>query len=303
MSIKRTVLVCFLGAALLLLPAALRPSQDPAVPAAAAPGLRYEIWVELDDADKMLLGREELVWTNTSGEPVPDIVFHLYWNAFKNEDSAFLREAMAETGLAAGASPKDGEWGWVDITDIRLADGTDLKPSLAFITPDGPEHPGDQTVLRVLLPAPAAPGENPGFYYGCTPTGGTPIYGTTTSANYTPTLVTLSKAFDGPENETATGPNYPRRFTISVEVAPGQTVTLGTTRIAAVAGGYEQASYALRAFLDESGCGLPGTLQSSAPRLTHTSPPHDQRTCWRCKSPSANSTASIVRSARARIRS
>jgi hypothetical protein len=160
MPIKRTLPVCLLGAALLVLPAALRPSQDPAVPAAGAPGLRYEIWVELDDAEKTLLGKEEIVWTNPTAEAVPDMLLHLYWNAFKNEDSAFLREAAAESMFSRSAAPDDGEWGWIDITDIRLADGSDLKPTLHYVTPDGPEHPDDQTVARVLFPAPVQPGES-----------------------------------------------------------------------------------------------------------------------------------------------
>jgi hypothetical protein len=151
------VLACFLG--VMLWPGPARPQSGSAA-VAEAPALRYEIWVELDDTAKMLLGREELVWTNTTREPVPDMVFHLYWNAFKNEDSTFLREARAESVFGGDAAPKDGEWGWVDVTDIRLADGTDLKPGLQFITPDGPEDPGDQTVMRVLLPAPLAPGES-----------------------------------------------------------------------------------------------------------------------------------------------
>jgi fimbrial isopeptide formation D2 family protein/uncharacterized repeat protein (TIGR01451 family) len=41
----------------------------------------------------------------------------------------------------------------------------------------------------------------------------------------TPILVTLSKSYNGPEDETATGPNFPRQYTIDVEVAPGQTIT------------------------------------------------------------------------------
>ena len=41
----------------------------------------------------------------------------------------------------------------------------------------------------------------------------------------TPTVVTLAKTYIGPENETATGPNFPRRYTISADVAAGQTVT------------------------------------------------------------------------------
>ncbi len=152
-------LACLLAGALLVPTARALPRQEAAA-VADAPALRYEIWVELDDAGKMLLGREEIVWTNTAREPVPDMLFHLYWNAFKNEESAFLRESRAETMFGGGDAPDDGEWGWVDVTDIRLADGTDLKPGLQFVTPDGPDHPGDQTVMRVLLPAPVAPGES-----------------------------------------------------------------------------------------------------------------------------------------------
>ena len=40
----------------------------------------------------------------------------------------------------------------------------------------------------------------------------------------TPKLVTLQKTYNGPENETATGPNYPRRYTITATIAEGQTV-------------------------------------------------------------------------------
>ena len=45
------------------------------------------------------------------------------------------------------------------------------------------------------------------------------------SASVTPTLVALSKTYSGPEDETATGPNYPRRYTISADIASGQSLT------------------------------------------------------------------------------
>jgi hypothetical protein len=151
--------LCVLGAALLVLPSRALPRQGPPE-SAAAPALRYEISVELDAAGKMLLGKEEIVWTNTAREAVPDMLVHLYWNAFKNEESAFLREARAESLFGRGSAPDDGEWGWIDITDIRLADGSDLKPGLRFVTPDGPDHPEDQTVARVLFPQPVQPGES-----------------------------------------------------------------------------------------------------------------------------------------------
>ena len=45
------------------------------------------------------------------------------------------------------------------------------------------------------------------------------------SAAVTPSLMTLTKVYDGPENETATGPNHPRTYTITVDVADGQEIT------------------------------------------------------------------------------
>ncbi len=48
-----------------------------------------------------------------------------------------------------------------------------------------------------------------------------------TSASVTPTLLTLAKAYAGPEDvsaETASGPNFPRQYTITVDIAQGQTI-------------------------------------------------------------------------------
>ncbi|MGA2532018.1 MAG: M1 family metallopeptidase [Candidatus Aminicenantales bacterium] len=139
----------------------LRAAGVDAVPLVPnAPVLRYEIWVELDDAAKMLRGKEDIVWTNRGREPVPDMLFHLYWNAFKNSASTFFREAAEETPFARRSEPEDGEWGWVDVTGIRLADGRDLGPTKEFVRPDLPLRDGDQTVLRVRFPEPVKPGDN-----------------------------------------------------------------------------------------------------------------------------------------------
>ena len=138
--------------------AAASPPQAAAVASPGPQRPKYELWVTLDDLTKTLTGREELVWVNPTRDEVPDMLFHLYWNAFKNEDSAFLREAARESLFSRGSLPEDGEWGWIDITSIRLADGTILGPTLEYVTPDGPDHPGDQTVARVVFPEPVQPG-------------------------------------------------------------------------------------------------------------------------------------------------
>ncbi len=47
----------------------------------------------------------------------------------------------------------------------------------------------------------------------------------TSSSTVTPTLIRLEKNYVGPEDETATGPNFPRLYRIEVQLAPGQTIT------------------------------------------------------------------------------
>lgn len=67
------------------------------------------------------------------------------------------------------------------------------------------------------------------FRYGADPLDnpGTdpPISGATATSNFTPTLLELTKTYIGPEDETATGPNYPRQYTLTVDIADGQTIT------------------------------------------------------------------------------
>ncbi|MFH2102997.1 MAG: sortase [Chloroflexota bacterium] len=55
-----------------------------------------------------------------------------------------------------------------------------------------------------------------------------------TSGAVTPTLLTLSKSYTGPADtsaETATGPNYPRQYTVSVNIAPGQETRIANLTI------------------------------------------------------------------------
>ncbi len=120
--------------------------------------LSYEIKVELFPETAMLHGQETIVWTNTTGDYIPDIHLHLYWNAFKNEQSTLAREARREKMFSRYRAGKDA-WGWIKITSLTTTTGKDLLPAASFISPDEPHNPHDQTVLRVELPEPLAPGE------------------------------------------------------------------------------------------------------------------------------------------------
>ena len=65
-----------------------------------------------------------------------------------------------------------------------------------------------------------------GFQFGADPLNNPStdpsILGGLTSSTLSPILLTLTKTYFGPEDETATGPNYPREYEISVDIANGQ---------------------------------------------------------------------------------
>ena len=112
----------------------------------------YNISVSLDTDAKTVSGRVNAVWVNKSPDIVPDVQLHLYLNAFRSNKSTFY----VESGGSPGS--REIDYGWVDISSIKTAEGTDLSASMKYIQPDD-ENIEDMTVLRVLLPEPAAPGD------------------------------------------------------------------------------------------------------------------------------------------------
>ncbi|MCC6183179.1 MAG: DUF11 domain-containing protein [Microthrixaceae bacterium] len=68
-----------------------------------------------------------------------------------------------------------------------------------------------------------------GFRFGADPLANPltdpPIFGANVSSSVTPSLITIAKQDNGPESETATGPNFGRLWNVAVDLAPGQTVT------------------------------------------------------------------------------
>lgn len=148
---KRSSLVLTASAFVAL--AAAGPSRAE-LPRAAAKVVDYSIEVRLDTESHELEGRQRLVWRNPSGDAVPDLWFHLYLNAYRNNRSTFYVESGGK--LRDDTAPADG-WGWIDVTEMKLADGTDLLPALTFEHPDD-DNDEDRTVARVGLPSPVAPG-------------------------------------------------------------------------------------------------------------------------------------------------
>ncbi|HMK73332.1 MAG TPA: M1 family metallopeptidase [Myxococcaceae bacterium] len=125
----------------------------------------YVIDARLDHAARALTGRETVTWVNKSSEPQATLWFHAYWNAFKNAESTFYRDAQAQDGFRdevpgwRGRYPRRApdEWGWMRITRAALLDGTDLLPSLHWQHPDD-DNAEDRTVFTLTLPQPVPPG-------------------------------------------------------------------------------------------------------------------------------------------------
>jgi hypothetical protein len=121
----------------------------------------YAISARLDPKSRTLTGDETLTWRNISAAPAAALRFHLYYNAWRNTHSTWMRERRLAGDTRLAARPQS-DWGWVDVTSIRLigAGGVpvDLTTRARFIAPDD-GNADDRTVMEVPLDRPIAPGE------------------------------------------------------------------------------------------------------------------------------------------------
>ncbi len=125
----------------------------------------YRIEVRLDPDHKILEGTEVITWRNDTPAAADELWFHLYWNAWKNNRSTWLRgRKLAQASPARNRDkilPED--WSYCDVKSVRILSGgsfseTDLSSSIRFASPDD-DNPDDETVMVVRLPRPAGPGE------------------------------------------------------------------------------------------------------------------------------------------------
>jgi hypothetical protein len=131
-------------------------SYDQPLPSALSPrNANYTIDVRLDHTARTLTGRETLRWRNISTATAAELQFHLYWNAWRNSESTFMRERRM---AGATSDPAPDAWGSSDIRTIRI-NGADVTPQKRFIAPDD-RNAADQTVMSVPLPSPVGSNES-----------------------------------------------------------------------------------------------------------------------------------------------
>jgi hypothetical protein len=91
---------------------------------------------------------------NYTEHDLPEVYLHLYMNAFKNDESLFLRSPFG-----AGRSGQHGtQWGYIDVKRLVTRPGGAELWSSALRSAKSPEDPRDETDVRVPLPEPLAAG-------------------------------------------------------------------------------------------------------------------------------------------------
>jgi hypothetical protein len=138
---------------LLLLWAATPLAQAPDTPRSPR-NASYRINARLDHPAGTITGDETILWRNISANATSELRFHLYWNAWRNADSTWMRERALAGGRAGLERPAE-DWGSTDVEDVSVQ-GASLP--FKFIAPDD-GNAEDQTVLSVPLPSPVGPGD------------------------------------------------------------------------------------------------------------------------------------------------
>lgn len=145
------------------IPTGFAQPVKPIFPAPLSPRLaNYQIEVTLDPATKKLTGQETLTWRNPSADVIRELQFHLYLNAFRNDQSTFMRESGGQLrGDQMDRTAKEDPYGFIDVLSMKLRGRSSSTPealAYQFIQPDD-QNANDHTVIRVPLSQPVGPGE------------------------------------------------------------------------------------------------------------------------------------------------
>jgi hypothetical protein len=138
------------------------PITGPASPVGGAPRTaNYDIDVTLDPATRTLTGSELVTWRNPGQIAAYSFRLHLYWNAFRNTNSTWLRQRRLTGDDPLGSGDADA-FGYTNVTRIARVndDGseTDLTRDLQFASPDD-QNKDDRSLAAALLKDAIQPGQ------------------------------------------------------------------------------------------------------------------------------------------------
>src|ERR1043165_3070298 len=117
----------------------------------------YTLKASLDPATHSITGSGTLTWRNITRTPATELQFHLYWNAWRDQKSTWMKEMLLAGNNALARRPA-ADLSNIELTKLGVA-GTNLIERTKFIAPDD-GNADDRTVLSVALDRPVAPGES-----------------------------------------------------------------------------------------------------------------------------------------------
>jgi hypothetical protein len=153
--LRRVVLLFFVCGATV---AAQTPPEPPPGPARSPRNANYTLTARLDPAARTITGSGRIAWRNITKNPTSELRFHLYWNAWRDDRSSWMREARLGLGRSAPMGRPAADRGSIDLTKLTVVSGVDLLAGAKYIAPDD-GNAEDRTVLSVPLAKPVAPGE------------------------------------------------------------------------------------------------------------------------------------------------
>jgi len=121
----------------------------------------YEIDVTLDPVARTLTGSEVITWRNTGQIPAYSVRLHMFWNAFRNTNSTWLKQRQL-TGDNPFAGASEADFGYSNITALTFMNGdgteTDMMPRFRYISPED-QNRDDRSLAVADLPVGVQPGE------------------------------------------------------------------------------------------------------------------------------------------------
>jgi len=123
-----------------------------------SPVASYDMDVTLDRDNHLVSGTEIVTFRNTTRNPVTELLFHAYYNAWKTDGSTWMQLA----GGRFGPDVAEEDLAWLQITSAEVLPNMffgreDVLETFAYIQPDD-ANPWDQTLFRLALPRPLPAG-------------------------------------------------------------------------------------------------------------------------------------------------
>ncbi|SFL93238.1 Peptidase family M1 [Paenibacillus sp. 1_12] len=132
-----------------------KPMETPAPSPLSNRIVEYHMNVQLNAQSKVLSGTQSLTWKNPGSQPVQELYFHMYPNAFSSKKTTFMKESG---GKLRDDASKEGSYGSMEISSIKTLDGDELIGSLQYVQPDD-GNKDDHTLMKITLPKAIKPGQ------------------------------------------------------------------------------------------------------------------------------------------------